>query len=264
MLICMLLTIAFLLPIVMTLMTSFMSSEEVSVVFNRGHAFRWIPYNVTLESYWELLFASEIYLATFWNSMFIASISAVLQVIISLTVGYGLARARFKGKNIVAFLYICIMLTPFQVTLLPNYILSKELNLYNTWGALILPAAFAPMGAFLIKQFISEVPGEVFEAAHIDTSSNLRVIFTIALPLVKAGILTVGVIAFAESWNMVEQPLILLDDEWLYPLSLRLHSLADDALNIKFSGAVLYMVPAVLLYMLFKNELIEGIKHMKL
>ena len=64
MLICMLLTIAFLLPIVMTLMTSFMSSEEVSVVFNRGHAFRWIPYNVTLESYWELLFASEIYLAT--------------------------------------------------------------------------------------------------------------------------------------------------------------------------------------------------------
>lgn len=77
-----------------------------------------------------------------------------------------------------------------------------------------------------------------------------------------AGILAAALLAFAESWNMVEQPLILLKDEWLQPLSLRLNALTSA--SARFAGAVLYMVPVVLLYFLFENELIEGVKHLKL
>ena len=98
----------------------------------------------------------------------------------------------------------------------------------------------------------------------MDTSSNLRIIFSIIMPNVLAGIITVAVLAFAESWNMVEQPLILLESEWLYPLSLRLSTLTSESMDIHFSGAVLYMIPAILIYAFSRDELIEGVKHIRL
>lgn len=262
--ICALIACVMLMPLCVTAISSLMSGAELGYVYAPGRAFRWIPYKVTLMNYWELLFASEAYLSTFWNSMFIACASSALQALISLVAGCALARARFWGRGGLCFVYIMVMLTPFQVTLLPNYIMIKQLGLYNTWWALILPNAFAPLGAFLIRQFIREIPGDMIEAAFMDTSSNARVMFRVIAPNIKPGLIAVCVLAFAESWNMVEQPLILLEDQWLYPLSLRLNGLSGAALNLRFSGAVLFLVPAILLYFLFENELVEGVGHMKL
>lgn len=115
-----------------------------------------------------------------------------------------------------------------------------------------------------MRQFIHEIPEDIIQAAHMDTSSNLRVLFSIIAPNVRAGILTVAVLSFAESWNMVEQPLIFIEDDWLYPLSVRLNALSDKTLDMRFSGAVLFMIPTILLYLLFESELIEGVQHMKL
>lgn len=258
------LAMLFLLPLVMTVHSSLMSAEELAVVYRSETPYRWMPYRVTMEGYWNLLFASQTYLATFWNSMAIVIAVVALQALISLVMGYSLARARFRGKSVLLFLYIMVMLTPFQVTLLPNYLLIRRMGLFNTWWALILPGAFAPLGVFLMWQFAKEVPSEMIEAAHMDTSSNLRVIFQLVAPNVKAGLLTVAILAFAENWNMVEQPLILLEDEWLYPLSIRLNSLGGSAMDIRFPGAVLYMIPAVLLYFIFENEIVDGVRHIKL
>lgn len=258
------LTAMFLLPLVMTFLSSFMSEEELTVVYKNGTPFRWIPYRVTMEGYWNLLFASQTYLSTFWNSMLIVMAVVVLQVLVSLIMGYSLSRARFRGKSVLLFLYIVIMLTPFQVTLLPNYLLVRRMGLYNTWWALILPGVFAPLGVFLMWQFVKEIPSEMIEAMHMETSSNLRVIVQLVAPNVKAGLLTVAILAFAENWNMVEQPLILIEDQWLYPLSIRLNALGGSALDIRFPGAVLYMIPAVLLYFIFENEIVDGVRHMKL
>ena len=255
---------AFLLPLVMALISSLMCAEELGVVYSKGQAFRWIPCQVTFGGYWSLLFESEAYLSTFWNSMLIAVGSTALQLIVALIVGYALVRLNFRGKGALVFLYILLMLMPFQVTLLPNHMLSKGIGIYNTWWALILPNALAPVGVFLMREFMKGIPGEILEAAYLDTSSNLRVIASVVMPNLRAGILTVAVLAFAESWNMVEQPLILLENEWLYPLSLRLSMLEGDALDVHFSGAVLYMIPAILIYFLFKEELMEGIKQIKL
>ena len=261
---CTLLAGALLLPIVMTLLSSFMCGEELCVVYSKGHAFRWIPYQVTLSGYWRLLFESQTYLSTFWNSMFIASVSTAFQVVISLIVSYALVRIHFRGKKALTLLYVMLMLMPFQVTLLPNYLLAKEIHIYNTWLALVLPAAFAPLGVFLMRELIRKLPEEMIEAAYMDTSSNLSVITSIVVPNIQSGILTVAILSFAETWNMVEQPLILLESEWLYPLSLRLSMLGNDSLDIYFSGAVFYIIPAILIYVLFRDEFMEGIKHMKL
>ncbi len=252
----------FLLPPAMIVLSSFMSDGDLDKIYADGAAFCPIPREATLSGYWELLFASQAYLATFWNSLGIALCATALNAVVSLVAGYALAHARFPGRGCLRFFYGFAMLLPFQVTLLPQYLLVRALHLYNTWWALILPAAFAPMGAVLLSQFIREMPGAMLESAYLDTSSQLRVLTRIVAPNVHAGILAAALLAFAESWNMVEQPLILLKDEWLQPLSLRLNALTSA--SARFAGAVLYMVPVVLLYFLFENELIEGVKHLKL
>jgi len=259
-----LLTAAWALPLVMALLSSFMSAEELSVVYGNGHAFRWIPYRATLEGYFALLFESQTYLATFWNSMLIAVSTTVLQTFVSLVVGYALAKGRFRMRGALFFLYVVMMLMPFQVTLLPNYMLIRELGLYDSWWALILPGALAPMGVFLLRQFMKEVPDELIEAAHMDTNSNAVVLWKIVLPCIKAGVLTVAVLAFAESWNMVEQPLVLIESRHLQTLSMRLNAIKGMSLDVRFSGAVLYALPALLLFFLFENELTEGVRHIRL
>jgi len=258
------LTAAFLLPLLMMFLSSFMTGGELEVIYETDEHFRWIPYKVTLEGYWRLLFASETYIATFWNSMLIALASVFLHAVVSVIAGYALARGRFRGRTTLFFLYVLIMLMPFQVTLLPNYIMAKDLGIYNTWLALILPSAFAPLGVFLVRQFVINMPDDILQAAYLDTSSNLRILRSIVAPNIWPGILTVAILAFAECWNMVEQPLILIEDEWLYPLSMQLNSLDGASMAIRFPGAVFYVVPAVLLYFIFENELVDGVTHMKI
>ena len=263
-LVCLSIACIFLLPIAMTIVSSLMCVDELEVVYGSVHHFRWIPYEITLGSYWRLLFESQTFLSTFWNSMLISISSTVLQVLVASIVGCALARVNFRGKKMLLCLYIIVMLTPFQVTLLPNYLMSKAMGIYNSWWALILPNTFSPLGVYLMHEFIKDFPGEICEAAYMDTSSNLRIIFSIIMPNVLAGIITIAVLAFAESWNMVEQPLILLESEWLYPLSLRLSTLTSESMDIHFSGAVLYMIPAILIYAFSRDELIEGVKHIRL
>lgn len=153
-----------------------------------------------------------------------------------------------------------LMLMPFQVTLLPTYLLSKRLGIYDTLWALILPDVFSPMGVFLIWEFMKSIPDETMEAAYLETDSNCRVLCSIVLPAVRPGIVTAGVLHFAESWNRIEQPLILLQSEWRYPLSLRLSLLSESTIGIRFAGSVLFMAPAVLLYFLLRDEITESIK----
>ena len=115
-----------------------------------------------------------------------------------------------------------------------------------------------------MRQFICEIPIETIEAAHLETSSNTKVLIHVVLPCVSAGLITVALLAFAESWNMVEQPLVLLTDHSLYPLSIRLNDIQSTAINVRFAGSILFLLPAILLYLFFENELLQGVQSIKL
>ncbi len=249
----------FLLPLLIMLCTSLMGAEEVAVVAKANAPLRLIPYRVTLEGYFELLFASQTYLATFWNSVLIALSVTAGQAAVALIVAFVLCKIRFHFSGVLFLLYVVAALMPFQVTLLPNYILAKSLKIYNSWWALILPGVFAPCGVFLLHQFIKGVPDDMVEAAMLETSSLPRMLLSIIAPAAKPGILCVMVLAFSEAWNMVEQPLILLKDAWRYPLSLALNTLKDGGMGVLYPGAVLFMLPTVLIYFLFEDELIRGL-----
>ena len=226
--------LAFALPMVIMLCASFMGDAELSAVFGSG-ALRLIPYEATLSGYFNLLFASQTYISTFWNSLLIALAITLSQTLFALVAAFTLAKFRFRGKRLVLYLYVIMMMMPFQVTLLPNYLMARWMNLYNTWWTLLLPGAFTPFSVFLLYQFIRKsLPDEVVEAA---------------------------VLAFADGWNMVEQPMILLRDEWRYPLSLVVSN-HSDSLSVSFAGAVLYVLPMVLVYFAVEDELIQGVSRM--
>ena len=226
--------LAFALPMVIMLCASFMGDAELSAVFGSG-ALRLIPYEATLSGYFNLLFASQTYISTFWNSLLIALAITLSQALFALVAAFTLAKFRFRGKRLVLYLYVIMMMMPFQVTLLPNYLMARWMNLYNTWWALLLPGAFTPFSVFLLYQFIRKsLPDEVVEAAAL---------------------------AFADGWNMVEQPMILLRDEWRYPLSLVLSN-HSGSLSVSFAGAVLYVLSMVLVYFAVEDELIQGVSRM--
>lgn len=153
------LAVMFLAPILLLMVCSFMGAGELNQVFEQHKTFvRLVPVKATLDGYYELLFASGKYLSMFWNSVMIASSIALGNAVVALVVGYVLAKCKFRGRDALRFLYIVVMMMPFQVTLLPNYIMLKRVGLYNTNWALILPGVFAPFGVFLMSQFLRSMP----------------------------------------------------------------------------------------------------------
>lgn len=249
--------IVFLLPAIVTLTSSFMSDSELSAVYDSSGTLRLIPNRVTGENYFNILFANESFLSMFWNSLFIASSITILQLCTSIIMAYVFTKVKFRGRGMILFLYTVIMLMPYQVTLLPNYLMSKQIGIYNTWAALILPAAFSPLGAMILYLFMLRLPNDILEAALLETNSQWTVMTRIALPNIRHGLVVVAALAFIDGWNMVEQPLILLKDEWLYPLSLALNDVRGTSPGTAFGGATLYAMPIVLIYMLCKDTLFD-------
>lgn len=246
-----------LLPVMMLALGSVWPMGDFSLPLGKG-------FGLTLESYRALLQENRIYFKMFWNSAALAVGTALAQGVVSLLVGFALAKGRIRGGKALLFLYISVMLMPFQVTLLPNYMAIRWLGLYNTGWALALPGIFAPLGVFLIYQFLRSMPDELLDAAKLDTNSYFALLWRIVLPSVQPGMITLLVLSFTESWNMVEQPLLYLTDPEKYPLSLALNNLTVPDASLVFAAAVLYLLPVLFLYRFFENQIAQGLSHYKL
>ena len=151
------------------------------------------------------------------------------------------------------------MMMPFQVTLLPNYIISKWLGLYDTVFALIIPGIFNPFGTFLMVQVIKTIDSDMLEAAAMETVRPLTVLFRLVVPPVRAGIATLFIISFADTWNMVEPVLILTKSPDLRTLGTAFNDIYTYNNSIVFSGCVIYMLPVIFLYLLFEKEIKDGL-----
>ena len=205
--------VLFILPIAGTLTNAFMSEGELVLRYAPNSAagfsgdgwfsvprgFGLIPFPLSIEQFKNVLIRDARYLFMFWRSVFLALASVVPHILISVPVGFALAKARFRGKGIIMLLLAIVMVMPFSVTMLPNYIMARFLHTYNTDLALILPAFFAPMGFLLIYGFANDIPNELVEAVLLDTNSYLRVIGQLVLPVLRPAIAVLFILAFAES-----------------------------------------------------------------
>lgn len=207
--------------------------------------------SLTLAQYVEFLVTDYTVMQYFWNSVLYSTVVTVGALFVSFPIGYFFAKVKFFGREALFFIYIVVMLLPFQATLLPNYIGLKELGFLNTPYALMLPMIFSPLAVFLFRQFIAAIPDELLESAMLETNSILRVLRYIVLPQTKEAFLALGILLFCESWNMVEQVTVFTADaEEYWPLSVMLDRVPE---NVTYAGAVVYMYPVLVLFLCFRK-----------
>ena len=266
----------FLTPIVLTITNSFMSASEISsnygTVFavdaNGGKVYisekvnlKFIPDMVSFSQYITVLFKSPDYLLKFWNSVILVGPIVVFQLIVASLASYGFARYRGRIRELIFFIYIILMLMPYQVTLVPNYLVSDWLNMLNTNWAIWLPGIFSPFAVFLLTKFMRRIPESVIEAARIDGAGEWKIYRKICLPLCKGAICSAAILVFIDYWNMVEQPLILLTDAEKHPLSVFLSKINAGEIGLAFAVATIYMVPSLLIFLYGEEYLVEGITY---
>ncbi|RJX39944.1 carbohydrate ABC transporter permease [Paenibacillus pinisoli] len=220
---------------------------------------KWLPDKVTLAQYGELLVYSPNYLLLFWNSAGLVVPIILGQTAVAAMAAYAFAKLSFRGRDSLFLVYLLTMLMPFQVTLVPNYIMADKLGLLHTSGAVILPGIFAAFGVFMLRQFMLHIPYAYIEAAKMDGAGHLRIFLTVIVPMVKPGLAALVVLLFVDYWNMVEQPLIFIDDPFKQPLSVFLSRLSGEWDTV-FAASMLYMAPMVLLFLYAETYFIEGVQ----
>lgn len=268
--------ILFLMPIILTITNSFMAASEISS--NYGSVFattdsggkvyisekvnlKFIPDMVSFSQYITVLFKSPDYLLKFWNSVILVGPIVVFQLLVASFASYGFARYRGKIRNIIFFLYIILMLMPYQVTLVPNYLVSDWLNLLDSYWAIWLPGIFSPFAVFLLTKFMRRIPDGVIEAAQIDGAGEWQIYRRICMPLCKGAVCSAAILVFIDYWNMVEQPLILLSDGETHPLSVFLSKINSGEIGLAFAVATIYMVPSLLIFLYGEEYLVDGITY---
>ena len=266
----------FLMPIILTITNSFMASAEISANYGMifatndsgGKVFisdivnlKFIPDMVSFSQYITVLLKSPEYLLKFWNSVILVGPIVVFQLAVASLASYGFARYRGRIREIIFFLYIILMLMPYQVTLVPNYLVSDWLNILDTKWAIWLPGIFSPFAVFMLTKFMRRIPTGVIEAAQIDGAGEWQIFRLVCLPLCKGSIASVAILVFIDYWNMVEQPLILLSDSEMHPLSVFLSKINSGEIGLAFAVATIYMVPTLLVFLYGEEYLIDGITY---
>ena len=213
----------------------------------------------TGEYYFRTYLATSQYLVRFWKSLFLCICIAAGQVLVSTLAGYGFAKCKFPGKNIVFFLLMILMIMPLQVTLVPNYIILEEMDLMNTYYALALPAIFVPLGTFIMTQSFKSVPNEVIEAAKLDGCGVLKILTKIAIPMNKSGLICTMLLSFLDGWNMVEQPIVYIEEFIDLPIAVALASVPPGDPTVRLVCCILVTLPPLFLFSSFNRGLVEGI-----
>lgn len=264
-----LLSVLVLFPVIYTVCSAFMSNREIlyyygSLVTEEAGEGRWLPFHLipdafSLDAFYQILLRRPDYLVKFWNSLFLTGVIVLGQLALSCLAGYGFSKRRFPASQVLFVLIVILMLMPYQVTLVSNYIVLNAAGLIGSYLSVILPGIFAPFGVFWMRQVMDGIPDELLEAAALDGAGQIRILCQVAVPAAKGGLVSLIILSFVDNWNMVEQPLVFLKDRTKYPLSIFLSQINAQTLGAAFASGLLAMLPVALLFAFFQEELAEGI-----
>ena len=254
------------LPVLMVVTGSVMGESDLlkylAPVFRDGKGFAgWtiLPQSPTIDNYIKLLIRTPQFFILFWNSVKIVTLILLGQLVVGVPAAWGFSVYSVRGKNIIFTLYVVLMLLPFQVTMLSSYLVLKQLGLFDTHSAVILPAVFNTFPIFVTYGGFNSIPKPLIEAARIDGAGELYIFFKIGLPLGKGGIMSALVLGFLEYWNMIEQPLAFIKTKALWPLSLYLPEIDWTQAGFAFCASVIMLIPAVFVFVMGQDYLEQGI-----
>lgn len=248
-----------LLPTLLTAAASLMSQREIEAHYAAtGGMPPLYPHRPTLEQYTTALLQTPHYLTRFFNSVWLTLPITLGQLALASFSAYSLYRCRNRFRTGVYFLYVLLMLLPYQVTLLPHYLMSDALGLLGRSWAVILPAVASPFAVFLLSRRMRQIPQAQVEAAMLDGAGEWRIFSHVALPQCRPTLWAVSMLIFTEYWNMIEQPLVLLKDPETYPLSIFLSQIERREAGIAFAVAVLFMLPPLILFLFGQRHFAAG------
>lgn len=254
-------------PLIMILSSTFMPADEIKSSFgavllnNEGYA-TWslFPKYISLKPLVELLFDSPEFFVMFWNSVKLVIPILLGQVLIAVPMAWGLANFNGKLKKLIFIIYMLLMVMPFQVSMVSNYLVLDKLQLLNTRFSIILPAIFSTFPVFILYQFFKDIPKEMIQAGQIDGANNFQIFINIAIPMGRSGIISILILSFLEYWNLIEQPLAFLKDASLFPLSLYISKISYENIGIATVSAFIMLLPSLLVLLYGQSYLEDGIR----
>jgi multiple sugar transport system permease protein len=220
----------------------------------------WLPRDPTLVNYKDLV-REHPWLRWTFNSFVVAASVTAIKVVIDSMAGYAFAKMRFPGKDALFLLVLLTLMVPFAATLLPLYIIVRELHLTNTYWGLILPPLASPIGIFMMRSFIESLPSDLENAARLDGCSEFQIYRRVILPLVRPGLVVLGVFTFMNQWTSYLWPLVIGTREEMFTLTVgvqSLRSLFTVNWGILSAGAVMSMLPLVIVFIFLQRYFIAG------
>lgn len=219
-----------------------------------------LPRSATLANY-RLLFAEHGILRQVANSFVISLLATALSLLFNVSAGYAFAKLRFAGRERVFRLLLGALIIPAQVTMMPLFLMLKEMGLVNTYAGALVPWLASVLGIFMVRQYALTIPDELLEAARIDGAGELRIFTVVVLPLLKPIVVTLAVLTFLGSWNDFMWPLIVLTDHGVQTLPVALAVLSREHvqdLELMMAGAVITVLPVLLLFLVLQRYYVQG------
>jgi multiple sugar transport system permease protein len=246
------------LPFAWTFLSSFKTGAEI-----RQIPPTFIPENFTTENYQTVLNDPDLPLLVFYrNSTIVAIANVITNLFTSSLFGYVFAKFHFRGKRVLFWYIMAQLMIPFQVTMIPGYLILARLGLINNLLGLIVPSAITAFGIFLIRQFAQTLPDELLDAARVDGASEWRIYFQIVLPQLRPALATLGLLTFLFNWNAYLWPLIVLSEQRVRTLPIILtwyttqHS---NQLHLSMAAAILVMTPILIFFIIMQRWIVQGI-----
>ena len=241
-----------LLPLLIVLLTSLTPSQEAE---------KFLPQNFTLANYQEAWERGKFIIA-FTNSTLVALAVTACQIITSALAGYALARLKFQGREAILLLVLATLVIPFQLLVIPVFLVLKWGHLINTYWALILPTAANGFGIFLLRQYFATIPVELEEAAALDGANRLQILWQIMLPLSRPALITLFLFTFIGEWNDLFKPLVFTTRPELKTVQLALADFQEQFTNnwsLMMAAVVIASIPVIVLFLLGQKQFIQGI-----
>jgi len=198
----------------------------------------------------------------FLNSLFVATLGTMLSLAFNATAGYAFAKLRFKGRDRIFQALVAALVIPGQVTMLPLFLMLKEIGLINSFAGVLVPVATSIFGIFLVRQYALSIPDEMLEAARVDGAGEGRIFLQIVVPVLTPILITLALFTFLATWNDFMWPLIVLTDQDNYTLPVALAALSREHVQdneLMMAGSVLTILPVLLLFLVLQRYYLQGL-----
>ena len=256
--VCVLVAAVMLIPFIWMLSASFKQNTEI---FRKP--FQWLPEIFSIENYTRV-WTQVNFLKYYLNTIKVTVISVAIQVLTCSLAAFAFTKLKFPGRDKIFFAYIATMMVPWNAIMIPQFIIIKNMGLYNTHAALILIGSFNAFGVFLLRQNMLSIPGELNEAAKIDGCGVLRTYWNVIMPLSKGAIATLIILQFNQVWNDYLAPMIYLDSDSKKTIQLGLASFKQQYsadYGAIMAGTVCAVIPIIIVYAFAQKYIIEGMAH---